>query len=542
MKFIKLFSILVIAGILFSCSGKSSDNSVIVGTKYGRVRGYTQDSVLVFKGIPYARAERFMPPREPLKWDTVMDCTEFGDICPQPEARKSNSYVPTDTSFTVSEDCLNLNIWTSARKDHDGRPVMVWLHGGGFDYGNSHHHVCFDGYKLTKEEDVVVVTVNHRLNCLGFLDLSAYDDRYRNSGNAGMEDLVAALKWIHDNIAAFGGDPDNVTLFGHGSGGVKALTLMAMPGAKGLFHKVIVQSGIIEGMSQPQSTARRVASETMKNANVRTPEELSKLPYKRLYEAASKAVADIDKERTDLNKYRVKFAPVVDGSLLPAPVFTDSSTNVDASIPVILGSTFSELTTKYYFEQDDAGDKLYDAHLLSEEELDNALEKAFGDKKEEVKLAFAMAYPDRPLCEVLTLDTVVRSHVLHMAHLLAKRGDAPIYVYLFSWVTPLHNGHVMSFRNSEMPFVFNNPESAEFSRAGGREAKRLARIMSRCWASFARSGNPNNSITPFWRRVNLNEGHTMIFDRDVRLEAYPDLKLLRLLQPEIVKDIHLYND
>ena len=180
-----------------------------------------------------------------------------------------------------------------------------------------------------------------------------------------------------------------------------------------------------------------------------------------------------------------------------------------------------------------------DVHMLSEEELDAELDKKFGNKKDDVKLAFAMCYPDRPLCEVLMMDTIVRSHVLRMANLLLKRGDAPIYMYLFCWVTPLHNGHMMSFRNSEMPFVFNNPENAEIARVGGTEANRLARIMSRCWASFARSGNPNNSITPFWRRINYHQGHTMIFDRDVRLESYPDLRLMRILQPELVKDIQL---
>lgn len=471
----------------------------------------------------------------------MLDCTRFGNICPQPPARKSNSYVPTDTVFTMGEDCQNLNIWTSLRSHDTDMPVMVWLHGGAFDYGSSHHHLCFDGFKLAREENVVVVTINHRLNCLGFLDLSAFSDKYKGSGNAGMADIVAALRWIHDNIAAFGGDPGNVTLFGHGSGGVKALTVMSMPSAKGLYHKAIAQSGTLEGMTQSMETAQRVGKATMKYAGVSTPEELEKMSYERLLDAGSKAVAEVDSERTAHRLYKIRFAPVVDGELLPAPVFTDSSTSVDTSTPIILGSTFSETTTRYYQPHDD-GSMLRDAHLFSPEELEAALDDMFGDKKEDVKLAFALAYPERPLCEVLMLDTTVRSLVLRMAHLLAKRGDAPLYVYLFSWVSPLNNGYAMSFRNSEMPFVFNNPETAEFSRAGGSEAKRLARIMSRCWASFARSGNPNNSITPFWRRVNQNEGHTMIFDRDVRLAAYPDLRLMRLLQPELVRGIKVEND
>jgi len=171
--------------------------------------------------------------------------------------------------------------------------------------------------------------------------------------------------------------------------------------------------------------------------------------------------------------------------------------------------------------------------------VEKKIKEKYGKQAEDVKLAFMTAYPDKALCEVLVIDSTVRSNVLRMAHLLAKRGDAPVYVYLFNWVSPLYNGYAMSFRSSELPFVFNNHELAEFSRAGGNEARRLARIISRCWTSFARSGNPNNSITPFWRRINLGEGHTMIFDRDVRLEAYPDLPLMQILEYENVNDIHL---
>lgn len=538
LKPIRLFSIFLLAIAAAACSSSNDKSYTIAETQFGKIRGYVQDSVLIFKGVPYAQAERFMPPHAPERWDTVMDCTRFGCISPQAASRKSNPYIPVDTALFMSENCQNLNIWTPLRKDNDKRPVMVWLHGGAFDYGSSHHHLCFDGYKLANTENVVVVTVNHRLNCLGFLNLEAYGDKYHGSGNAGMADIVAALHWIHDNINAFGGDRDNITLFGHGGGGVKILTLMAMPAAKGLFHKAIIQSGTLEGMTQTAEMSRRVAANTIKNAGVNSAEELAVLPYDSILAASNRAIDGLNHEfKTDIAS-RIRFAPVVDGILLPKPVFTDTSANVDASIPLIIGSTFSEGATQYHLTGNDS-EAMPDVHMLSDEELDAELGKKFGIKKDDVKLAFAMCYPDRPLCEVLMMDTIVRSHVLRMADLLLKRGDAPIYMYLFCWVTPLHNGHMMSFRNSEMPFVFNNPENAEFARVGGTEANRLARIMSRCWASFARSGNPNNSITPFWRRINYHQGHTMIFDRDVRLESYPDLRLMRILQPELVKDIQL---
>jgi len=527
--------------MLAGCNGKSGADKTIAYTTCGRVRGYVQDSVIVFKGIPYASAERFMPAHVHEKWDSIMDCTEFGNIAPQPPLIQSTPYLPLDTAATMGEDCLNLNIWTSARNDNGKRPVMVWLHSGSFDYGSSHRFLTFDGCNLAGRDNVVVVTLNHRLNALGFLDLSAYGDKYAGSGNLGMTDILAALKWIKENIAAFGGNPDNVTLFGHGSGGVKVLTLMAMPSARGYYNKAIVQSGVLEGMSQEQEQARRVAELTIEEARASGPDQLASLPYDSLWQASKRAMARVAAEYAHYsqNPY-IKFAPVIDGTVLPEPIFTDSCINVAPDIPVILGSTLSEMTTNRFLHEP-RKDSLTDVHKLSSEELDKRLDARFGKQKDEVKLAFAMAHPDRPMCEALVIDTEVRSKVLRTANLLLKRGDAPVYVYLFKWISPLDNGYAMSFRSSELPFVFNNLDSAEFTRAAGDEAKRLARIMSRCWTSFAKSGNPNNSITPFWRRINQGDGHTMIFDRDVRLETYPDLRLLQLLEPETVRDIKFNN-
>lgn len=538
MKLFKLFITLAIIALAGACSTGTKHDSTVIKTKYGKVKGYAQDSVLVFKGIPYARAERFKMPQEPLSWDSVMDCTEFGDICIQEKLHGGDEYVPTDTVYTMSENCQNLNIWTSSKSDGGNRPVMVWLHGGGFNHGNSHHHVCFDGHNLVNKEDVVLVTVNHRLHCLGYMDLSEFGDEYKGSGNAGMADIVAALQWVKENISAFGGDPNNVTIFGHGSGGIKVFTLLAMPSATGLYHKAIVQSGALEGMNQQQSQARLVTRTTMEKLGVTSPDDLKDMPVMKIYDAAMEAISELDRNTVDFNKNRVKFAPVVDGYLLPKPVFTDSCANVNPNTPIIMGSTFSEYNTRSLVANN--YELKRDAHMLTAEELEEELEKRFGDKKEAVKTAFMHAYPNRPLCEVLSLDTAVRSQVIRMANLLAKRGDTPLYIYMFSWVTPLRNGYAMSFRNSELPFIFNNPEKATFSRVGGTEARRLARIMSRCWASFARSGNPNNSITPYWRRVNHDQGYTMMFDRDVRLEVASDLELMRILHPEDVKDVKDY--
>ena len=533
---------LVFAAALWGCAGnRGSYEHPVVETSAGRVQGFIDDSVAVFKGVPYAEAERFMPPHEPAKWDTVMMCTHFGDIAPQPPVHAASCYIPSDTLAHMGEDCLNLNIWTPVRRATSGRPVMVWLHGGAFDYGSSHQHLTFDGKSLARTDDVVIVTLNHRLNALGFLDLSAYGTKYAESGNLGMLDILQALKWIKANIAAFGGDPDNITLFGHGSGGVKVMTLMAMPEAKGYYHKVIIQSGTLEGMYQHPDVSRRIAELTMKEANADSPEALARLPFDSLWAASNRAIDRIYGERPGIVHGSVKFAPVVDGNILPKPIFSDSAINVDADVPVIIGSTFSEFTTSEMLLEPDRHD-VTGIYEMTEEEVEAEFDKRYGTKKDDIKLAFAMAYPDRAMRELLMMDTKVRSLVLRIAHMFAQRRDAPVYVYMFSWVSPLYKGSAMSFRCSELPFMFNNYDLAEFSKAGGEEARRLSRIMSRCWTSFARSGNPNNSITPFWRRINLGDGHTMVFDAETHLESYPDLRLMKLLEPENVKDIVLNNE
>lgn len=536
-KFIAIISFIALA--LVCCTGtRGGIDPTEVKTASGRVRGYIQDSVLVFKGVPYASAERFLPAHDHAKWDTVMDCTEFGPIAPQVNLRKKSSYNPSDTAIFMSEDCLNLNIWTSMRNDGGNRPVMVWIHGGGFDNGHSHVNLAADGVKLAINDNVVLVTLNHRLNVLGHLDLSAYGPEYTGSGNLAMTDIIQALKWIRNNIAAFGGDPGNVTLFGHGSGGVKVLTLMGMYDAKGLFHKAIVQSGTLNGMTQPQNSSRRIAELTMEEAGVKDVDGLRQLSYDSLQHAATRAIERTREEFKRDPEHLIKFAPVIDGITLKADLFSDTCISVSLDVPVIIGSTFSEYSTYPYIIGNSAN---FNHGGLSQAQIDSALQARYGNNAQAIREAFTAAYPERPLHELLTMDTNVRSRVLQMAHMLARRGNAPVYVYLFNWVSPLDNGIARSFRSSELPFVFNNYESAEFSRAGGDEARRLARIMSRCWTSFARSGNPNNSITPFWRRINSGEEHTMIFGRDIHLVGYPDLELMQLLEPERTGDIILYN-
>lgn len=314
----------LLAGLLLLCSCAQKQSTVVSLTS-GKAQGVYADSVYSFKGIPYAKAARFMPPQQSVAWDTVRTFDTYGHICPQAPIPQGNDFITMREAPAEGEDCLNLNVWTPGINDGKKRPVMVWLHGGGFQTGSAIEQLVYDGTNLSREGDVVVVSVNHRLNMLGFLDLSAYGNKYKYSGNVGTMDMVAALQWIQRNIAAFGGDPDNVTLFGQSGGGAKVLVLMTVPAAKGLFQKGIVQSGAVEacGMTNvTQQTARRVAELMLDSLGI-SPQDADKLqtiPYDQLRTAGEKAMAQAAREEGSIDSWGnpgLLWTPVVDGDYLP---------------------------------------------------------------------------------------------------------------------------------------------------------------------------------------------------------------------------------
>ena len=251
----------------------ASSTVAVAETESGKVAGYVENGIYIYKGIPYAKAERFMPPVAVDKWEGVRSSRAYGPTCPQ---GKRMGWYSDEQAFAFNwddgypdENCLRVNIWTPGLKDGKKRPVMVWLHGGGYSAGSGQELPSYDGTNLAKKGDAVVVTLNHRLNVLGFLDLSAYGDKYAKSGNAGLLDLVAALQWVNKNIESFGGDARNVTIFGQSGGGGKVSTLLATPSARGLFHKAIVQSGsMLRTMEQKYS--RRIGSAVMEELGLNT--------------------------------------------------------------------------------------------------------------------------------------------------------------------------------------------------------------------------------------------------------------------------------
>ena len=314
-----------------TCALETSAKHSTVSTKSGPVAGYIDDGVFIYKGIPYAKAERFMPPTDPDPWTDVRPSRAYGPTCPQD---KRTGWYSDDQAFAMhwddgfpDEDCLRVNVWTAGINDGAKRPVMVWMHGGGFRAGSGQELISYDGAALARDHGVVVVTLNHRLNVLGFLDLSAYGAKYAKSGNAGMLDIVKALEWVRDNIASFGGDPSNVTIFGQSGGGGKVCTLMAMPSAKGLFCRAIVQSGSITDLATT-ACSRRVGTYTVENLGLRGSgvDAIKDVPYEKLLDAYNKALNRVREEAQQdgtmpeniLTAILYGQVPVVDGDVIPA--------------------------------------------------------------------------------------------------------------------------------------------------------------------------------------------------------------------------------
>lgn len=522
-----------------------SGNGVAVATlKDGLLQGYISNGIYTYKGVQYATAERFMPPRKVAPWDGVKMAVNYGSVAPQLTDKANDIFPPhwywphwEARNLAQGEDCQNLNIWTPALNDNKKRPVMVWLHGGGFFMGSASAEDVYDGENLSRRGNVVVVSVNHRLNSLGFLDLSAYGDKYRDSGNAGMLDIVAALEWIHENIEKFGGDPDNVTVFGQSGGGSKVATLMAMPKAKGLFHKAIIQSGAIElmGMSVPrQESIRKVAAQTLKNLKLsaKNVDKLATLSYDQLSSAANAAFAQVSQELGPQVLYpNVGWGPVLDGrNVIQDPVLGGVS-EMSRQIPVLNGTVANEWTT--IDQWPNMAVAQYDnKNNWSDEEVAKRLQAKYGKDTDRVVEAFKKAYPDKPVANALYVDTWMRTRALKVANTISKQPGAPVYNYVFTWETPVMGGFGMAYHCSEIPFVFNNINLSAQATGTSKEAYKLAETISDVWVSFARDGKPSSANLPEWKPFTQEHGYTMVLDNKSELRDNHDKELMSILMPD----------
>lgn len=509
-------------------SGILASSSVAVAqTANGKVAGYIQDGVTIFKGIPYAKANRFEAPVQADSWEGIRSCRQYGPVSPQ-GAR--SGWANDEIAFAFNwndgvqgEDCLRLNVWTPAL-DSRKRPVMVWLHGGGYSAGSGQELPSYDGTSLAFAEDVVVVSINHRLNVLGFLDLSAYGEKYAKSANAGLLDIVASLKWVRDNIAAFGGDPSNVTIFGQSGGGGKVTTLLATPCAKGLFHKAIVQSGsMLRTMESKYS--RKIGIATVRNLGLDASsiDKISEVPYGELLAAGEKAIAQVKAEadRDGVASFIFGWAPTVDGAVLPSQPFDPQAPAISADIPMIIGTTRHEFSmTTYVPALRNAG----------REEVIGILKGRYGEGTERFLELFAKAYPGSKPADMLDADFVFRPGAIEQALRKSLQGAAPVYMYMFNWESPVLDGILRSTHCMEIPFVFNNADRHASMTGGGAQAMELASKMSHCWAEFARCGKPSAEGLPEWEPFEAEKRAVMFFDNTCKMSYSHDKELMDFIR------------
>ena len=508
-----------------AATAESPSLAPVVDTTSGKVRGVAGNGVQAYRGIPYgastAGANRFMPPRKPEPWTGVRDALAYAGRSPQAAANPQRPELatvwgPVDM-LAVGEDCLTLHVWTPAL-DNSKRPVMVWLHGGAFSYGSA-NSPRYDSTRLARRNDVVVVAVNHRLNVFGHLDLSDIGgERFARSDNVGLLDLVLALEWVREHAARFGGDPGNVTIFGQSGGGGKVSALLAMPAAKGLFHKAIVQSGASVRFAERERTTR-LADAVLKHLGL-SPDQLDALqalPLARLQEAVAPAQATLPRPRYPLLD-RYNFGPVIDGSLLPNQPFDPAAPSVSADVPILIGGTKDEAAI--FLAPDDA---VWN-RTATEDDLRKRIAAVAGDATDALLTYYKRHYPgaspsDRLITALTASNFGVRSVLL--AERKAAAARASVWMYSFDWETPAFGGRLKAPHSVDVPFVFATLGMIGEAHRTPR-AQTLADRVSKTWATFARAGDPANDAIPTWPSYTAERRATMVLDDACKVVDDPD--------------------
>ena len=464
-------------------------------------------------GASTTGSAQFVPPTKPQPWASVRDTLELGHQAPQLASGLIAEVAAVEDKGPLGEDCLVLNVWTPSLGTGHKRPVMVWLHGGGYSTGSGGFTI-YDGANLARKHDVVTVTVNHRLNVFGFLYLADIGgEKYAHASNVGMLDIVAALEWVRDNIAAFGGDPGNVTIFGQSGGGGKVSTLMAMPSAKGLFHRAIVESAsAIKGVTR--SDASKSAEMVLAKLGLKPNQldELQNLPMDR--------VLSINAGGGPAGNQGLRLAPVVDGRTLPRDPFDPTAPELSANVPSIIGSVETEVT----FMPRQQLDPIDDVDLQARVEQAARSDDAQADKLIEVYRKGRPGLSNIDLYLILASDTSFRAGVRTEADrkaAQAAQGNAPVYMYYFTWRSPVRDGKLKAFHTLEIPFVFENVDIGKPMTGTGQDRYALSDKMSRAWVAFARTGNPNHKGLSNWPAFNTDQRATMVFNNECKIVNDP---------------------
>jgi para-nitrobenzyl esterase len=509
----------------------STPRSAIANTQYGKVRGFLDGGVFTFKGIPYGQdtggENRWLPAKPPKPWTGEYPALIYGANCPQ----RLHDYTAIEQSFIqdwddgyMSEDMLKLNVWTPSLTGK--RAVMVYFHGGGFFFGSSYELPSQEGAQMARHHDIVSVTVNHRLNVLGFFDASEIGGpAYADSVNVGMTDLVASLRWVRDNIANFGGDPDKVMIYGQSGGGSKVTCLMGMPSAAGLFHRASVQSG---GGGNPPSgeQSRELARQIMKELGLQPNDlaSLQKMEWSKLNVAATAAAAKINPPmQRGLgmgaswgSTPRVGMGPTLDGRVITVRSFHEAAPEISKNVPMLIGSVSEE------------GNRM--SSRPTEAEWKATLAGVLGEAKATALVtAMKKAHPEKsiPTLSYGVSGLLVRNNITRMAKMKYDLKAAPVFAYYFSWQSPMLED-AGAWHTAELAFCFDNTKRCEQGTGNTPEAQKLAKTMATAWANFARTGNPSQPGLA-WTPTEPVRCPTMVFDNECRMVDDPEGEVRKIL-------------
>ncbi|HEY5823889.1 MAG TPA: carboxylesterase family protein [Cyclobacteriaceae bacterium] len=493
------------------------DNIAVADTSYGKVRGFVLRGINTFLGIPYGAdtsgENRFMPPQKPKPWTETYPALWWGNTAPQNmEKRYASQYYSFSDHWNyddVSEDCLRLNVWTPAIKDGKKRPVMVWLHGGGYTNGNGIEQDGYNGENFSRRGDVVFVSLNHRLGPMGYANFSGVDKKFAASGNVGMLDIVAALEWVRDNITNFGGDASNVTIMGQSGGGAKVCVLTAMPSAKGLFHKAVPLSGSSLKATE-KDISEKLGAAILKEAGLTSSDMnvLQQMPWKQYYELSTRAMIKLREEL----KVQVGYSPVVDGTFLPQHPFSPEASSLAADIPMIICTTFHEFAPS----RTDAKLEAIDLAGVKEK-----LKDRFGDKTSNIVDSYVKSFPDKKPIEIWAMIASNRQNAIALADSKSKQ-NAPVYLGWFGWQPPLFDNRMRAFHCIDICFWFDNTDLMYTHTGGGARPRKLSNKMSDSLLKFMRTGNPNGGGLPNWTAYHSANGETMILDDTPAIKNDPD--------------------